>query len=154
MSTQNYLILPLKWKPGEDLLNATTKGVYTLYALRETNDDRFIPVLVAVHEEVNDVTMLNTIEYYTMVYGKFRLLPTVLIISINGPSSLMDNNEFSVVDDLFLVQFNINATNTPRPSLTSLCQFISNPNKILIFHHNLETETISLTCEAVTNRES
>ncbi|CAO0793163.1 unnamed protein product [Mucor circinelloides] len=209
MSTQNLkdkedLILPLKWKPGEDCMSklllsdpkiinlvvhslvdasipansyipaqtewTDTKGVYTLYASREKNDDRFAPVLVAVHEEVTHATMLDTIEYCTMVYGKFRLLPTVLIISINGSSSLMDDNEFSVVDDLFLVQcksnfwarkcflffpgsVNKSVNNTPRPSLTSLCQFICNPSKTLIFHHNLETETISLTCEVVANRK-
>lgn len=150
---------------------AATKDAYTLYVSRKTNDGRFVPVLIAVHEEVNHVTMLETIEHCTVVYEKFRLLPTVLIISINGSSSLMDDNEFSAVDDLFLVRckssfwaqkcflffpdsVNINATNTSRPSLTSLCQFISNPNKTLLFRHNLENETICLTCEAVTNRES
>ncbi|KAI9277788.1 hypothetical protein BY458DRAFT_554162 [Sporodiniella umbellata] len=74
-----------------------TQDVYTLYASREKNDGIFTPVLVAVHEEVTHVTILDTIEYCTMVYGEFRLLPTVLAISING-------NEFNVVDHLFLMQ--------------------------------------------------
>lgn len=48
--------------------------------------------------------MLETIDCCAMVYAGFELLPTVLIISINGSSTLEDNNEFSVVDNSFLVQ--------------------------------------------------
>jgi hypothetical protein len=71
---------------------------------REANNGKFIPVLVALHEEINHATMLGIIDCCAMVYAEFRLLPKVLIISINGTSSLKDNNEFNVVDNSFLVQ--------------------------------------------------
>ncbi|KAG1244775.1 hypothetical protein G6F68_015312 [Rhizopus microsporus] len=76
------LILPLKWKPGEDLTNASipvdsyavaqtewtvTKNAYTLYVSGEANNGKFIPVLVALHEEVNHATMLETIIYFPLV---------------------------------------------------------------------------------------
>ncbi|KAG1130933.1 hypothetical protein G6F42_003719 [Rhizopus arrhizus] len=180
------LILPLKWKPGEDFTNASipvdsyavaqtewtvTKNAYTLYVSGEANNGKFIPVLVALHEEVNHATMLETIIYCAMVYAEFRLLPTVLIISIDSSSSLEDNIEINPVENSYLVQCKsdfwahrwflffphsvyINASSTPIHSLTTLCQFLSDSNKTLHFARNVEAHTIHMTCEAATNRKS
>ncbi|KAG1050492.1 hypothetical protein G6F43_007238 [Rhizopus delemar] len=115
------LILPLKWEPGEDLMGkillshpkiidlvvhslVDSMQAYTLYVSREAYNDKFIPVLADLHEEANHATMLETIDCCATVFAEFRLLPTVLIISINGSSSLEDKNEFNAVDNLFLVQ--------------------------------------------------
>jgi hypothetical protein len=84
---------------------ADTKGVYTVYTSQNANDDMFNPVLIAIQEEVSPVSMLETIEHCTLVYEKFKLLPTVLIISVKGNSSLNDNEVFSVDDDSYLVRF-------------------------------------------------
>ncbi|KAG2206141.1 hypothetical protein INT47_003790 [Mucor saturninus] len=81
-----------------------TKGKFTVYIPQNAEDDRFIPVLIAIQEEVNHASMLKIIEYCTRIYEEFRLLPTVLIISIKGWSSLEDREGFSADDDSFLGQ--------------------------------------------------
>lgn len=92
----SYTVAQTEW--------VAAKSTYTLYVSQNANNDRFIPILIVLQEEVNHVTMLETIEHCSMVYENFRLLPTVLIISIKGCFSLEDDEEFSAVDDSFSVQ--------------------------------------------------
>jgi hypothetical protein len=140
-----------------------------LYVSQNTNN-KFIPLLVAIQEEVNQTTMLETIEHCTLVYEKLRLLPTVLIISIKNSPNLMDNEEFSVDGDSFLMQceskfwahkcflffpddsINLNRVNTSTSALFTLCQFISNPNKSISLSLDLDTQSTCLSCEATANK--
>ncbi|ORE00689.1 hypothetical protein BCV72DRAFT_218665, partial [Rhizopus microsporus var. microsporus] len=142
------------------------------YASQNTSNEKFIPVLVAIQEEVNQTTILETIERSTLVYENFRILPTVLVISIKSSSRLKNDGEFSVADVSFLMQCeskfwankcylffpddlaNMNTTNTFTPALFALCHFISNPNKSLTLSHTSNTQTISLTCEAKTHKRT
>jgi hypothetical protein len=48
----SYTVAQTEW--------ADTKGVYTVYASQNTNNDRFIPVLIALQEEISQATMLET----------------------------------------------------------------------------------------------
>ncbi|KAG2206155.1 hypothetical protein INT47_003804 [Mucor saturninus] len=109
-----------------------TKGEFTVYIPQNAEDDRFIPVLIAIQEEVNHASMLKIIEYCTRIYEEFRLLPTVLIISIKGWSSLEDREGFSVDDDSFLGQLKY-ATNVSVPAFIKLCQFMSNFKQNVLF---------------------
>jgi hypothetical protein len=80
---------------------ADSNGEYTLYVLQNSNN-KFIPLLIAI--KVNQTTMLETIEHCTLVYENLRLMHTVLIISIKDSSDLIDEEEFSVDGDSFLMQ--------------------------------------------------
>ncbi|RCI00196.1 hypothetical protein CU097_015539 [Rhizopus azygosporus] len=73
---ESYSVAPTEW--------ADTKGVYTLYTSQNTSNEKFIPILAAFQEEVNQATILETIERLTLVYKNFRILPTVLVISIKS----------------------------------------------------------------------
>lgn len=141
---------------------ADTKGVYTLYASQNKSSEKFIPVLVAIQEEVDQTTILETIERSTLVYKNFRILPTVLVISIKSSSKLKNNGEFSVADDSFLTQckfkfwankcylffpddlVNMSTTSKFTPALFTLCHFILNRNKLFTLSHTSNTQTISL----------
>lgn len=141
-----------------------------MYTSQNTSNEKFIPILAAIQEEVNQATILETIERSTLVYENFRILPTVLVISIKSSSRLKDDGEFSVADDSFLMQceskfwankcylffpddlVNMNTTNTFTPAFFALCHFISNPNKLFTLSHTSNTQTISLTCEAKTHK--
>ncbi|KAL0079327.1 hypothetical protein J3Q64DRAFT_1606713, partial [Phycomyces blakesleeanus] len=90
----SYILAHAKW--------TTTNNAYTLYVTRDAKNDNVIPVLVALHEEVNYAKILKTINLCAMVYVGFRLLSTVLMISISGPYSLKDNNVFDAVANSFL----------------------------------------------------
>lgn len=79
---------------------ADFNGECTLYILQ--NSYKFIPLLIAI-KEVSQTTMLETIEHCTLVYENLRLTHTVLIISIKDSSGLIDEEEFSVDDDSFLL---------------------------------------------------
>lgn len=147
------------------------KGVYTLYASQNTSNDTFIPVHIAIQEEVDQTTMLKTIEQCTLVYEKLRILPTVLVISIKSSSRLKNDGEFNAVDNSFLIQckskfwanecflvfsddlFSVNIVNRSTPALFTLCQFISNPNKLFTLSHNLDIQTTCLACEATSNKK-
>ncbi|KAI8087515.1 hypothetical protein BDF21DRAFT_486065 [Thamnidium elegans] len=111
--------LPLKWKPGADLMSkmllsdpeimpltewADTKGAHTLYASQNMSNEKFIPVLVVIQEDVNQTTILEIIERSTLVCENFRILPTVLVISIKSSSKLKNDGEFNVIDHPFLTQ--------------------------------------------------
>ena len=148
---------------------ANTKGVSTLYVSQNTSNDKFIPILITIQEEVDQNTMLETIENSSSVYENFGVLPIVLIISNKSSSSLKNNGEFNVIDDSFLMQceskfwankcflffrddlVNVTMVNTPTPALFTLCQFLSNPNKLFTLSHNLDTQAICLACEATTD---
>ncbi|KAI8881136.1 hypothetical protein K501DRAFT_189617, partial [Backusella circina FSU 941] len=138
---------------------------------QNAKDDRFIPVLIAIQEKVDHASMLETIEYCTRIYEEFRLLPTVLIISIKGSSSLEDREGFSADDDSFLVQLKCSfwaqkcflffpdsvqttdATNVSVPAFIKLCQFMSDPDKTLCFSYNFETQAICLACEVTIGKD-
>jgi hypothetical protein len=75
-----------------------------LCASQNTCNEKSIPILLAIHEEVNQTTILETIERSTLVYESFRILPTVLVISIKSSSRLKIDGEFGVADDSFLMQ--------------------------------------------------
>ncbi|KAG0798332.1 hypothetical protein G6F16_010089 [Rhizopus arrhizus] len=92
----NYTVAKTDWTDA--------KGVYTLYASQNTSNDTFIPVHIAIQEEVDQTTMLKTIEQCTLVYEKLRILPTVLVISIKSSSRLKNDGEFNAVDNSFLIQ--------------------------------------------------
>ncbi|KAG1139154.1 hypothetical protein G6F37_010170 [Rhizopus arrhizus] len=159
----NYAVAKTDW--------ADAKGVYTLYASQNTSNDKFIPVHIAIQEEVDQTTMLKTIEQCAFVYEKHRILPTVLVISIKSSSRLKNDGGFSAVDNSFLMQykskfwanecflffpddlFNVNIVNRPTPALFTLSQFISNPNKSFTLSHNLNTQTTFLACEATSNKK-
>ncbi|OAD81346.1 hypothetical protein PHYBLDRAFT_69845 [Phycomyces blakesleeanus NRRL 1555(-)] len=106
----SYILAHAKW--------TTTNNAYTLYVTRDAKNDNVIPVLVALHEEVNYAKILKTINLCAMVYVGFRLLSTVLMISISGPYSLKDNNVFDAVANSFLdfntQQFVINVQNIEK----------------------------------------
>ncbi|CAO3654840.1 unnamed protein product [Mucor hiemalis] len=107
--------------------------------LKIRSKKNLIPVLVVVQEEVNQTTILEIMEHSGLVWEKFSILPTVLIISIKISSELK-----VLADDIV----NMNATNT----LSTLCHFISNPNKSFTLSHSSITQNISLSCEATTHQ--
>ncbi|KAI9262864.1 hypothetical protein EDC94DRAFT_671124 [Helicostylum pulchrum] len=82
---------------------ANSNGDYTLYVSQNTNN-KSVPLPIAIQEEVNQTTMLNTIGHCTLVYEKLKLLPTVLIISVKDSSNLKSEEEFSVDGDSYLMQ--------------------------------------------------
>lgn len=82
---------------------ANSNGDYTLYVSQNTNN-KSVPLPIAIQEEVNQTTMLNTIGHCTLVYEKLKLLPTVLIISIKDSSNLKSEEGFSVDGDSYLMQ--------------------------------------------------
>ncbi|KAI8983920.1 hypothetical protein BDF20DRAFT_857022 [Mycotypha africana] len=148
---------------------ADSKEEYTLYVSKNTND-RFIPILIAIQDEIDQMAMLNIIEYCKLVYEKVKLLPTVLIISIKDSSDLM-GEEFSVDGDSFLMQceskfwahkcflflpddpVNLDRVDTHTTAFLTLCHFISSRNKFFSLTLNLDTQSICLACEAITNKE-
>ncbi|KAI8079086.1 uncharacterized protein B0P05DRAFT_542268 [Gilbertella persicaria] len=65
------------------------KVVYTLYVSQNANDERLVPILITLYEEVDQVIMLDNIVHSIMVAEEFGILPAVLIISIKGSSNLM-----------------------------------------------------------------
>ncbi|KAI9243788.1 hypothetical protein EDC94DRAFT_699958 [Helicostylum pulchrum] len=164
VSPDSYSVVPTEW--------ADTKGVYTLYASQNTSNEKFIPVLVVIQEEVNQTTILEIIERSTLVCENFRILPIVLVISIKSSSKLKNDGEFNVIDHPFLMQceskfwaskcylffaddlVNMNTTNTFTSALFTLCHFISNPNKSFTLSHPSNAQTISLTCEAKTHKRT
>jgi hypothetical protein len=152
----SYTVAQTEW--------ANTKGVSTLYVSQNTSNDKFIPILITIQEEVDQNEILEIIEHSSSVYKNLRVLPIVLIISNKSSSSLKNNGEFSVIENSFLMQceskfwankcflfFPDDLVNTPTPALFTLCQFLSNPNKLLTLSHKLDTRTICLACEATTN---
>lgn len=157
ISPDSYSVAPTEW--------ADTKGVYTLYVSQNMSNEKLTPVLVVIQEEVDQSTMLEIVERSALVCENFRILPTVLVISIKSSSDLKNAGEFEVIDHPFLMQceskfwaskcylfftdnlVNMNTTNTFANALFSLCHFISNPNKSFTLSHPLNTQTISLTCE-------
>ncbi|EIE79314.1 hypothetical protein RO3G_04019 [Rhizopus delemar RA 99-880] len=175
-----YTTLPLKWTPGKDLLRSNipsdayhvsqtewskTKSSYTLYASSNSKDNKFFPILIAFYEEIGQSTILETMKQCGFVYEKFKLMPTVLIISTKCQFDL-NEEDFSVDDDSFLaiceskfwankcLLFSLDSiSEAANSALISLCRFISNPHKTFLFSHNSETQTISLTCEANTSEE-
>jgi hypothetical protein len=148
---------------------ADTKGVYTLYASQNTSNEKLIPALV-IHEVIN--TILKIVERSALVCENFRILPTVLVISIKRSSKLKNDKEFDVIDHPFLMQceskfwaskcylffadnlVNKNTTNTFTSALFTLCHFISNPNKSFTLSHPLNAQTIFLTCEAKAHKRT
>lgn len=82
---------------------ANAKGVSTLYVSQNTSNDKFIPILITIQEEVDQYAMLEIIEHSSSAYENFRVLPIVLIISNKSSSSLKNNGEFSVIDNSFLM---------------------------------------------------
>ncbi|CEP13989.1 hypothetical protein [Parasitella parasitica] len=81
-----------------------TKGVYTLYVSQNMSNEKLIPVLVVIQEEVNQSTILEIVERSALVCENFRILPTVLVISIKSSSKLKNDGEFDVIDHPFLMQ--------------------------------------------------
>ncbi|CEP10967.1 hypothetical protein [Parasitella parasitica] len=160
----SYSVAPTEW--------ADTKGVYTLHVSQNTSNEKFIPVLVVIQEEVNQSTMLEIVERSALVCENFRILPTVLVISIKSSSKLKNDGEFDVIDHTFLMQceskfwaskcylffadnlVNMNTTNTFATALFRLCHFISNPNKSFTLLHPSNTQTISLTCEVKAHKRT
>ncbi|CEJ01720.1 hypothetical protein RMCBS344292_15741 [Rhizopus microsporus] len=159
--SNSYTVAQSEW--------ADTKGVSILYASQITSNNKFIPILITIQEEVNQTTILKTIEQSTLVYEKFGILPTILITSNKSSSRLKNEGEFSAIDYSFLMQcesklwanecflffrddlVNANMANTPTPALFTLCQFLSDPNKSFTLSHDLDTHTICLACETTTD---
>ena len=156
----SYTVAQTEW--------ANTKGVFTLYVSQNISSDKFIPILITLQEEVDQNAMLETIEHSSSVYKNFKALPVVLIISNKSSSSLKNNGEFSVIENSFLMQceskfwankcflffrgglVNVSMVNTSNPALFTVCQFLSDSNKLLTLSHDSDTHTICLTCEATT----
>jgi hypothetical protein len=94
---------------------------------------------------------------------KKNLLPTVLIISSSRLDERIDLDiDMNVDSSLKLIKsdfwarecllFLPDSISTPRNSkytntLIAVCQYISNPSKILFFSSNAERQTIQLICE-------
>ncbi|KAI8052720.1 hypothetical protein BDF21DRAFT_350186 [Thamnidium elegans] len=141
-----YTVAQIEW--------ADTEGLFIMYySSQNENDERYAPVVVTVQKEISQTSMLKIIRYCTFVYEKYNLLPTVLIIS---SSSRLDTRVDSDIDmnvdssfkliksdcwarecllflpDSISTTLNNKSTNT----LIALCQYISNPNKILSFSSN------------------
>ncbi|KAG2235168.1 hypothetical protein INT48_003512, partial [Thamnidium elegans] len=141
-----YTVAQIEW--------ADTEGLFIMYySSQNENDERYAPVVVTVQKEFSQTSMLKIIRYCTFVYEKYNLLPTVLIIS---SSSRLDTRVDSDIDmnvdssfkliksdcwarecllflpDSISTTLNNKSTNT----LIALCQYISNPNKILSFSSN------------------
>lgn len=143
----NYHVREADW--GDGIL-----GEFILYTSETPNSERFMPVLVSIQKEVNSRSLRETILCCTLIYEIFRILPTVLIISIKGNSSI----EFHVSENPSLSQcsctfwankcylfFSDSLDSTNTSALIALCLFVSNPNKTLAFSYN--SEMTRLTCE-------
>lgn len=72
--------------------------------LKIRSKKNLIPVLVVVQEEVNQTTILEIMEHSPLVWEKFSILPTVLIIFIKISSELKGNGGFDTSDFPFLLQ--------------------------------------------------
>lgn len=121
-----------------------------------------MPILIVVQNEVNQINMMETIQSCFKVYEEYGLLPTVLIISIKDSSNIKDWENFGALNDFFLVKckssywaqtcfvFFPDPMNhiMQVPSLTILCQFISDSrNKTFLFSQDVKTQAMSLTCK-------
>ncbi|KAG2234580.1 hypothetical protein INT48_000483 [Thamnidium elegans] len=105
-----------------DLTVQTTTGFSP--DIENVNEDRFTPVVISIQKEVCRASMLEVIRYSTLVYRKYKLLPTVLIIFSKYYSSLDDcevniniDSPFTRIESKFWAQdcllFLPDSVNTP-----------------------------------------
>ncbi|KAI9270847.1 hypothetical protein BY458DRAFT_509937 [Sporodiniella umbellata] len=84
----SYAVAQTEW--------TNTKSVSTLYISQNTSNEKFIPILITIQEEVDQNAMLEAIEHPSPIYENSRALSIVLTISKHG--------EFSAIDNSFLIQ--------------------------------------------------
>ncbi|KAI8094282.1 hypothetical protein BDF21DRAFT_394738 [Thamnidium elegans] len=107
---------------GTLLLNPYS--VFVFFLIQNVNEDRFTPVVISIQKEVCRASMLEVIRYSTLVYRKYKLLPTVLIIFSKYYSSLDDcevniniDSPFTRIESKFWAQdcllFLPDSVNTP-----------------------------------------
>jgi hypothetical protein len=104
--------------------------------------------------------MSSAILFSTLVYEKFKILPTVLII----PSKPINKEELDISEDSFLIPLKStfwaykcflfspsgisSADGRSIPTtLVALCQFISNPSKTFSLYE-AQSHSICFVCEA------
>ncbi|KAI9478752.1 MAG: hypothetical protein EXX96DRAFT_258784 [Benjaminiella poitrasii] len=142
---------------------------FITYVSKNVKEDRFTPVVISIQKEVCRASLLVVIRYSTLVYEKYKLLPTVLIISSKGHPSLDDcevnidiDSPFKRIESKFWAQDcslflpgTVSTTVNSKSTcvLSTLCESISHQNKRLYFLHNAERQSFLLTCEVAMKKD-
>ncbi|KAI9251253.1 hypothetical protein EDC94DRAFT_697657 [Helicostylum pulchrum] len=156
----SYTVFRGEWSEAENQI---------ITYILQNEDEQFIPVVVAIQFVANLSSILKIVQHCTLIYEKSELVPAVLVIANKACPSLIESQ--AVYTDLNMPLTRIKSgfwaqecllflsdSNITPPfgrftnAFIALCQFLSQPNKILNFSSDFENETIILLCKAIRER--